>query len=329
MEYKDFITMLYIKGAGIIKAELTKELFLKSVNDTSVITDKRDSDSTYKGYNRGNPINEIAYDVIHNFNQSGIKSCLEEYLNKMHDKRAENVQKICGRFKDDILDLTPENISERIASFFVDEVLKPAANEYEKTIQSAKDDSKRNDSASVQEANSGENTIDNRSEGNLTNISTTNINETVVSSKINNTTPINDNRSNTIVINTSSKNASVLEELKDLITELNTMFMDLDERGRVLHMSSWLRSDDEQNEKEQQFKALKVDFIEKHSKLRRYYLSFSELSEMFDELRSLSHTLTFWYGFKNDKQNHTRIVCDHQIEEYRKCIDAVWEVLSK
>ena len=60
MEYKDFISKLYIKGAGSQKAELTRDLFLSAVNDTSVITDKRDSISVYKGYNRGNPINEIA-----------------------------------------------------------------------------------------------------------------------------------------------------------------------------------------------------------------------------------------------------------------------------
>ena len=151
MEYKEFISKLYIKGAGSQKVELTKSLFLSAVNDTSVITNNRNSDESYKGYNCGNPINRIAHDVINNLKQSGIVPCIEEYLNKMHDKRAENVQKICGRFKEDIPGITPENISERIASFFVDEVLKPAAKEYEKTIQSTKDDSTRNDPVSVQE----------------------------------------------------------------------------------------------------------------------------------------------------------------------------------
>lgn len=332
MEYKEFISKLYIKGAGSKKAELTRNLFLSAVNDNSVITDNRTSDESYKGYNRGNSINRIAYDVINNLKQSGIEPYIEEYLNKMQGKESENVQKICSRFKEDIPDITPENISERIASFFVDEVLKPAAKEYEKTIPRTKDVSTGKDPASVQGTPNAESAIDGYSEdnsNNITNISTTSINETVVSSMINSTTLINDNRSNTIVINTLSKNASELEGLKALITELNTSFMNLDEIGLVLHMSSWLKSDDEQNEKEQQFEALKVDFIKKHNKLRRYYLSFSELREMFDELRSLSHTLTFWYGYRNDEQNQTRIECDHQIEKYRKCIEEVWNALSE
>ena len=332
MEYKDFINKLYIKGAGIIKAKLTKYLFLNAVNDTSIITNNRISDESYKGYNRGNSINRIAYDVINSLKQSGIESCIEEYLNKMQDKESENVRKICCKFKEDIPDITPENKCKKIADFFIDEVLRPAAKEYEKTISRTKDISTRKDPASVQGSPNAESAIDGYSEdnsNNITNISTTNINETVVSSMINNTTLINDNRSNTIVINTLSKNASELEGLKALITELNTIFMNLDEIGLILHMSSWLKSDDEQNEKEQQFEALKVDFIKEHNKLRRYYLSFSELREMFDELRSLSHTLTFWYGYRNDEQNKTRIECDHQIEKYRKCIEAVWNALSE
>ncbi len=134
MEYKEFISKLYIRGAGSKKVELSKNLFLSAVNDPSTITYNRNSDESYKGYNRGNSIKCISYDVINDLNQLGIESCIEEYLNKMHDKRAENVQKICGNFKEAIPDLTPENISKRISSFFVDEVLKTAAKEYEKTI---------------------------------------------------------------------------------------------------------------------------------------------------------------------------------------------------
>jgi len=119
MEYKDFINKLYIKGAGSRKVELTKNLFLSAVNETSVITDKRDSDSSYKGFNRGNSIDCIAYDAINDLNKSGIEAYIEEYFNSMHDKKSENVQKICGRFKEDIPSITPENISERIASFLL------------------------------------------------------------------------------------------------------------------------------------------------------------------------------------------------------------------
>lgn len=114
-----------------------------------------------------------------------------------------------------------------------------------------------------------------------------------------------------------------------MINELNVGFIELNDKGIALHLPFAHRTDEEQNEKEQQFEALKVDFIKEHNKLRRYYLSLSELREMFDELRSLSHTLTFWYGYRNDEQNKTRIECDHQIEKYRKCIEAVWNALSE
>ncbi len=159
MEYKEFISKLYIKGAGSKKAELTRNLFLSAVNDTSVITDNRNSDESYKGYNRGNSINRIAYDVINNLKQSGIEPCIEEYLNKMHGKKSENVQKICCKFKEDITDITPDNICNRIADFFIDEVLRPAANDYEKTISNTKDVSTGNVPASVKEAQKDENEL--------------------------------------------------------------------------------------------------------------------------------------------------------------------------
>ena len=175
MEYKDFISKLYIKGVGITKAEFTKKLFMRSVKDTSVITDKRNSVSVYKGYNRGNSINEIAYDVIHNLNQSGTESCIEEYLNNMQDKEFENVQTISGKFKEQIPDITRENICEKIASFFVGEVLKPAAKEYKKTISSSEPSAFEEITSPVQKAENTEISVDNHSVGNsvkITNIST-------------------------------------------------------------------------------------------------------------------------------------------------------------
>ncbi len=341
MEYKDFINKLYVKGAGIIKPKLTKNLFLSAVNKTSVITDKRDSDSSYKGFNRGNSINCIAYDAINDLNKPGIEAYIEEYFNSMLDKKSENVQKICGRFQEDIPDITPENISEKIASFFVDEVLKPAAKEYEKTIQSTKDDSTRNDPASVQETNSGESNIDNRSEGNITNISTTidnhtednsvniintstnNIAETTVNSTINNITLFEDNRSNTIVINISEKNDSELTKLKTLINELNVGFIDLYDKGIALHSPFAHRTDEEQNEKEQEFESLRAEFIDKNKKLRYYYLSFPELRDIFEEMLSLSATLTFEVGFTDNSKNQAQY-----IEKYEKCITMIWNALS-
>lgn len=166
MEYIIFIDKLYIKGVGITKAEFAKKLFMSSVNNTSNITKKRNSDSVYKGYNRGNPINEIAYDVVNNLNQSGIETCIEEYLDKMQDKKSENAQMICSNFIKDISDINPENISERIASFFVDEVLKPAAKEYENRIASTEPITFKEVTSPVQKAENAEISIGNHSVSN-------------------------------------------------------------------------------------------------------------------------------------------------------------------
>lgn len=347
MEYKDFINKLYIKGAGSRKVELTKNLFLSAVNETSVITDKRDSDSSYKGFNRGNSIDCIAYDAINDLNKSGIEAYIEEYFNSMHDKKSENVQKICGRFKEDIPSITPENISERIASFFVDEVLKPAAKEYEKTIQSTKDDSTRNDPVSVQETNSGESNIDNRSEGNITNKSTTinnhtednsvnitntstaNINETFVSSKMDNTTLTNNNRSNTISIDLSSKSKDKLNELKALIEELSANLLNLNDKGGSNNCCSWVLSKDEREEKKQEFEKLRNEFISKNEELRYYYLSFSELKDTFEKMIHISRVVKYGVYTIITEANDVMPVCDPEITEYEECIKAVWKALSK
>lgn len=322
--YKNFISNLYIKGAGLTKAELTRELFQSSVKDTSVITDKRNSDSVYKGYNRGNSIGEIAYDIISqpgNINKSGIENLIEKYLNKKPSEKSENEQKICGKFKNVIPDISPENLCGRIAEFFIDEVLKPAAEEYEKATASAKDNSTRKVLTHVQEGKSVKSAIDNHSKDNS--VTTTNTSTT------NNITLVEDNIRNTITLNTSSKNMDELDELKTLIKNLDSCFMNLKTTGINIHMSSWLCSEEEQKEKEQEFKNTKSDFIIEHKKLYYYYRSFPELTENFDRMISLSRTLTFWYGYKNNEQNHTRLECDYQIEEYSKCINEVWDALSK
>lgn len=273
MEYKEFIAKLYIKGAWLTKAEFTKQLILSSVHDTSCITEKRKSDNLYKGFNCGQPINAVAYDVLNDLNKPEILAFLEKYINNKLVEKSTNVQIIWGKFKDDIPDIAPENLCEKIAAFFVDEVLSPAAKEYEKTLASIKTASSKRVPAPVQ-------------------------------------------------------NTDELAGLKALINELNVLFTELDEKGSVLYLSPFQRSEDERTEKEQELEALKSDFINEHKKLRRYYLSFPELKELFEEMCSLSRTLTFWYGYKNDEQNRTRIVCDRKIEEYRKCVDKAWAALK-
>lgn len=277
MEYKEFIAKLYIKGVWLTKAEFTKKLILSSVNDASCITEKRKSDNLYKGFNCGQPINAVAYDVINDLNRPGILAFLKKYVDNKPDEKSANVQTLCGKFKDDIPDIAPENFCERIVAFFVNEVLSPAAKEYEKTLASIKTASSKKVSAPVQK----------------------------------------------------SKSADELAGLKALINELNVLFTELDEKGSVLYLSPFPCSEEEQNEKEHELEALKSDFINEHKKLRRYYLSFPELKELFEEMLSLSRTLTFRYGYKNDEQNRTRIVCDHKIEEYRKCVDKAWSALSE
>lgn len=274
MEYKDFIAKLYIKGVWLTKAEFTKKLILSSVNDDSRITGKRKSESLYKGFNSGQPINAVAYDVLNDLNRPGIAAFLSEYISNKPDEKSANIQTLCGKFKDDIPDISPENLCEGIADFFIDEVLSPAAKEYEKTLASFKTASNKKVPAPAQ-------------------------------------------------------NTDELAGLKALINELNVLFTELDEKGSVLYLSPFPRSEEEQNEKEQEIEALKSDFINEHKKLRRYYPSFPDLKELFEEMLSLSRSLTFWYGYKNDGQNRTRIVFDHKIEEYRKCVDEAWAVLSE
>ena len=209
-------------------------------------------------------------------NRPGIVTFLQKYINNKPDEKSANLQTLCGRFKDDIPDIAPENLCERIAAFFVDEVLSPAAKEYEKTIVKIKTVSSKKAHAPAQK----------------------------------------------------SKREEELAGLKALIYELNVFFTDLDEKGSILYFLPFQRSDEEQNVKEQELESLKSDFINEHKKLLRYYLSFPELKELFEDMLSLSHTLTFRYGYKTDEQNRTRIICDHKIEEYSKLVDEIWKALD-
>ena len=341
MKYNDFISKLYIKGAGITKAEFTKELFVRSVSDRWVILGKRNSDEAFKGYNSGHSISAIASDVIDNLNEEGIRKFLEEFFNKNPKKKAEYAQIICNSFKNDIPDITAENICEKITTFFINEVLRPAVKENKKEAATATpplnsaqaqgsepatdvDDSTEQDNDSLHNTNHTENYYDNHIDN--YNENTTNINETSLSSVTNNITLVNDNRSNTITINISEKNDSELTKLKTLINELNVRFMDLKEKGCVLHSSSWLSSDEEQNEKEQEFESLRTEFIEKNKELRYYYLSFPELSDLFEEIISLSSALTFEFSFTNNAKNQAIAL---QLEKYESHIIEVREILFK
>jgi len=123
MEFQVFIKKLHIKNAWMTKAEFTQNLFLNSVNDSSTIIDKRKSLPVFKGYNRGNPIDEIANDVLCDLNEEGIRKFLEDTFDSNPDKKAEYVQTICTKFKDDIPDISPDNICQKITDFFINDVL--------------------------------------------------------------------------------------------------------------------------------------------------------------------------------------------------------------
>lgn len=94
----------------------------------------------------------------------------------------------------------------------------------------------------------------------------------------------------------------------------------------MLHSSSWLSSDEEQNEKEQEFESLRTEFIEKNKELRYYYLSFPELSDLFEEIISLSSALTFEFSFTNNAKNQAIAL---QLDKYESHIIEVREILFK
>lgn len=125
---------------------------------------------------------------------------------------------------------------------------------------------------------------------------------------------------------TTNINTDKIEELKDLISELNGGFIELKDKGIELHSPFAHRTDEEQNVKEQEFESIRTDFIEKHNRLRRYYLSFPELRDIFEEMLSLSATLSFEIGFTNNVKNQA---IAFQKEKYEKCIDNVWKALNE
>lgn len=168
MEFKDFISKLYIKNAWSInknkmtKALFTEYLFLNSVTDQSTITDKRNSESSFKGFNRGHSIAEIANDVLNNLYSEGISSFLKDTFNSNPDKKSENIKTICEKFKTDIPDITPDNIVQKITDFFIYEVLRPARKcKNPETVKSEKySDLDKYNNESIDNADTSINVID-------------------------------------------------------------------------------------------------------------------------------------------------------------------------
>lgn len=240
---------------------------------------------------------------------------------------------LCESFKCEVPDINIDNYADKLAKLLI-QIIKNAANE--KNLMEANDtvsdttDSNntyaKTESIFIATTKFYDNHVEDNSV-NITNINNDNTKETIVFSSTNRT-HIEDNRQNTTVINMAPNNDSDLAALKGLINELNSNFLSLDEKGRILHLSSWTRSEKQQNEKEQEFRILQDIFIEENNKLRQYYLTFPELNEIFDKMILLSETLTFRYDFRNDGDNHTFIKCDDRIEEYRKCIKEVWKALT-
>lgn len=276
----------------------------------------------------GDKINKCAYNIQHYL----IESEYVKYLNNLNfNTTAKNG--LCESFKCEAPDINTDNYADKLAKLLI-RIIKNAANEKDlmATNDTVSDTTDNNTAYAKTESNLIATTkfYDNHVEDNsvnITNINNDNTKETIVfSSK--NPTHIEDNRQNTIVINMAPNNDSELVALKGLINELNSNFLSLDEKGRILHLSSWTRSKKQQNEKEQEFRIIQDKFIEENKKLRQYNLTFPKLNEIFEKMILLSETLTFRYDFRNDDDNHTFIKCDDQIEEYRKCIKEVWKALT-
>lgn len=282
----------------------------------------------------GDRINNCAKKIVVSLDESEdqTKSLpkFKDYLKSLQfNTSAKN--ELCDIFRCELPNINVENYIDELSELLI-RIIKEVAGKgnKERTINHQIDDS--NSDGKEEPKSTTQNSItDNHTEdksANITSTSMTNINETFVDSMTNRIPLIKDDHSNTIIINTSSKNADELAELKALINELNSRFMDLDEKGFSFHVLSWILSEEEQKEKEQELEIIKSDFIIENKKLRLYYLSFPELEEKFEKMISLSRTLTFWYGYKGDEQNHTKTGCDY-IEEYRKCIHEVWKMISK
>lgn len=172
MKYIDFVNKLYIRGLKYKKTDFTKNLnytkagftenlFLHSVKNVKTVTSKRNSEPVFKGYNSGNSIANIANDIIGDLNEDGIKSFIEDYISSKPNERAKNEQTLCDNFRDVISDISRDNLYERITTFYIDEVLKPAANSAKKVGKKSVDVNTDSRTIPIPEIGSVEVSVDN------------------------------------------------------------------------------------------------------------------------------------------------------------------------
>lgn len=320
------------------KGEFTEKIIKLIVTNEKLVNY---SVSSYKGFYDGKTDGigkdkKVVGDKINRCANS-IKNYLDEFKYAEYLKNLRfNIDAkngLCESFKHEVPDINTDNYADKLAKLLI-QIIKNAANEKNSiaTNDTVSDTADSNNAYAKTESNLIATTkfYDNHVEDNsvnITNINNDNTKETIIFSSTNQI-HIEDNRQNTTVINIAPNNDSNLTAIKGLISELNSNFLRLDEEGRILHLSSWIRSEKQQNEKEQEFKSLQYKFIEENKKLRQYYLTFPELNEIFDKMILLSETLTFRYDFRNDGDNRTFIKCDDRIEEYRKCIKEVWKAIT-
>ncbi len=161
MKYKEFLNKLYIRGLKFNKRDFTENLFLHSVKNVKTVTSKRASEEVFKGYNRGNSIANIAIDIIGDLDEDRIKSFIEDYINSKPNERAKNEQTLCDNFRDVISDISRDNLYERITTFYIDEVLKPAANSAKKVGKKSVDVNTESRTTPIPEIGCVEDSVDN------------------------------------------------------------------------------------------------------------------------------------------------------------------------
>jgi hypothetical protein len=239
--------------------------------------------------------------------------------------------------------ITMDNLFVEIAEIF-DTLIADAADEYKKSSRNnPRKTSNERDDVPIIETTSVDNAEDKRKQaalpedvaydGKTVSTSTTNDNHTEDNSvNITNTNTIhrNENKiSYTINVNLSSKNENELEKLKALIKELYACFLELDHKGGAYNIGLEMLSQDERKETKQEFEKLRNDFINKNNELRYYYLSFSELEAIFENMIHISRTMKYGVYIIRTETNKVMSVLDPEIDEYKECINTVWQALLK
>ena len=340
MFFAEYIQKLH----ACIEPKTNRGDFTKKILELIVTNPKKieyDSMSSYNGFydgktqGKGND-KKIVGDMICNCAKKSVDyldvsedkvNTLPRFKNYLKELRFNTSAKkqLCDSFRCELPNINVDNYIDELSELLIKIIKEAAGKENTERTVNPHIESK-SDEKEVPKSTTPPLAIDNHTEDNSVNIintSTNNIAETTVNSTINNITLFEDNRSNTIVINISEKNDSELTKLKTLINELNVGFIDLYDKGIALHSPFAHRTDEEQNEKEQEFESLRAEFIDKNKKLRYYYLSFPELRDIFEEMLSLSATLTFEVGFTDNSKNQAQY-----IEKYEKCITMIWNALS-